>query len=73
MVFSLRSNTLSGSWPFDKVLAKIVSRISLGAQVCRYCLSRDGLLELVICPNIVSRLISLDDGPGWEVIVVLGQ
>jgi hypothetical protein len=71
-VLLLASKTDNGSWPFDNVLAKIMSLTSLDAKFRNVWFSARGLFDVVIWPKSVSRLINVlsfepwwvDEGPG---------
>lgn len=76
-VLLLASKTDKGSWPFDNVLAKIMSLTSLGAKFRKVWFSATGLFDVVIWLKSVSRLVNVpslelewvDEDPGWELIV----
>jgi hypothetical protein len=59
-VLVLTSSTDNGSWPFDSVLAKIVSLMSFGAQVRSVWFSAAGLFDVVISLKMRS---SVSKGP----------
>jgi len=74
IVLLLTSSTDNGSWPFDNVLAKIVSLMSFGAQFRSVWFSAIGLFDVVISLKRLSSVTSVPlfvppwEGPGWELI-----